>query len=82
MATVEKFQITRDMFQLELSPEEAGALAQVLAATGGPPASSRRGLTQPIFDALIKAGAEYYTVGDTRRDLNGSLVFETREVRP
>jgi len=47
-----------DAFYLNLTPEEAGALLDILYKIGGSPTRSGRKHADSIFDALLKAGAE------------------------
>lgn len=76
MAELKKVEIRAQSYALTLNQAEADALTQALAAVGGNPRSSRRGLIDPIFDLLVANGGQWYPQGDMRRDITGSIQFD------
>lgn len=57
---VERQYVEETSYTLTLSPDEAEAVAAVLAKVGGRTASPVRKLTQPVLDSLTRAGVEWF----------------------
>ena len=64
---------------LTMDADEATAILDVLMHVGGPPATTRRGLTDNVSQALRQAGVkpkfEYYSVSPQDRDVAGKVEF-------
>lgn len=78
--------IVTNVYTLELSQDEAIALVDVLSRIGGPPKSSRRGLTSNIYDGLVAAGVLPVVKMDNYdgfypEDLEGHMVFSVNKPR-
>jgi hypothetical protein len=65
--------ITHKTIHLELTEEEAQALACVLGKVGGKP-EGRRGTTEGVLRALERTGVKWFGT-PTLKDLKGSLTF-------
>lgn len=68
-----------EVVNLELTREEASALRQILGSVGGPPFTTRRGLTDSILIALNNVGVESRGIEDPTFDVAGSITFLTKE---
>ena len=58
-----------------ITKEQASALIAVLACVGGDPADTRRGLVQPIFDALMEVKGVSYCTDDIKGSPGACLQF-------
>ena len=66
--------VVKNFYRLDLTEEEAGVLAVVLAAVGGPH-GGYRGVTQEILDILSNEGVNWYDSAANRK-YSGGIVFE------
>jgi hypothetical protein len=57
---VERQYVEETSYTLTLTPDEAEAVAAVLAKIAGGPNTPVRKLTQPVLDSLSRAGVEWF----------------------
>lgn len=80
--TVEKVvKVEEKVYTLSLSQEELDAVGAVLARVGGSPDTTRRGLTQSVFDAIFEQVSREKGVDADKKffyqhDINGHITFE------
>ena len=69
----------RAYLTLTITEDQASVLAAILAQVSGPPSSTRRGLVDPIYEALQRNGIKHTSddiVFRAGRAGHGCLVFE------
>ncbi|MFE5092071.1 hypothetical protein ACFRCI_17155 [Streptomyces sp. NPDC056638] len=86
-ADITKKTVIEESVTLTMSRAHAETLASVLGKVGGNRETSPRGHAEDILDALVAKGFKYSTTYSTPADhparkLTGSLMFESKAVRP